>query len=208
MKRIIIKVSGLVLLLTALTAAASVQAKNNLERFFSEVRTYSARFDQVVLDEGMNTLQESSGRLWIVRPGKFRWDYDKPFRQEIVGDGEQVWSYDIELQQITVRPMHGALGYTPAMLMSGKGKLKENFEVEDIGKQGSLQWMKMLPKKKDGGFEVIRVGFEEKKLRVLEMVDGFGQTTRLTLSGAIENKKIKDSKFKFKPPKGVDVVYQ
>lgn len=184
------------------------QAANDLERFFNQVTTFSARFDQVVLDESLNTLQESSGTMWIARPGKFRWDYDKPYEQHIIGDGKKVWSYDVELQQVMVRPMDGALGYTPAILMAGKGRLNENFTVTELGKQGSMNWLQMAPKKNDGGFETIRVGFENSHIRMLEMTDGFGQTTRLTLSSASENKKIKASKFNFKPPKGVDIVQQ
>ena len=205
MKRLMIAL----LLLPGLSPAPAMAAKtDSLQRFFRDVKTYSAHFDQVVLDEGLNLIQESSGNLWIQRPGKFRWHYDKPFEQHIVGDGEKVWSYDVELQQVTVRPMTGALGYTPAILMAGRGRLKDNFTVKPLGRQGSLEWTQMMPKKKDGGFEDIRIGFENGRIRVLEMVDSFDQTTRLTLSEAKENKKINPDKFSFKVPQGVDVVGQ
>jgi len=205
MKRLIIAL----LLLPGLSLAPAMAAKtDSLQRFFRDVKTYSAHFDQVVLDEGLNLIQESSGNLWIERPGKFRWHYDKPFEQHIVGDGEKVWSYDVELQQVTVRPTTGALGYTPAILMAGRGRLKDNFTVKPLGRQGSLEWTQMMPKKKDGGFEDIRIGFENGRIRVLEMVDSFDQTTRLTLSEAKENKKIDPDKFRFKVPQGVDVVGQ
>ncbi len=205
MKRLII----MLLLLPGLSLAPALAAKkDSLQRFFRDVKTYSAHFDQVVLDEGLNLIQESSGNLWIERPGKFRWHYDKPFEQHIVGDGEKVWSYDVELQQVTVRPTTGALGYTPAILMAGRGRLKDNFTVKPLGRQGSLEWTQMMPKKKDGGFEDIRIGFENGRIRVLEMIDSFDQTTRLTLSEAKENKKIDPGKFRFKVPQGVDVVGQ
>lgn len=179
-----------------------------LNRFFHKVNTFNARFTQVVLDEALTPMQESSGTLWLERPGKFRWIYDKPFEQHIVGDGKQIWLYDVELRQVTVRPMSGALGYTPAVLLAGSGRLTDNFTVTRLGKQGKLEWMQMMPKKSDGGFESIRVGFEGNSIRMLEMVDSFGHTTRVTLRDTSENKKIDREHFKFIPPPGVDIVHQ
>ena len=131
-----------------------------------------------------------------------------PFKQEIVSDGKQIWVYDVDLQQVTVRKMDGALGNTPAILLAGKGKLGDNFSVKSLGKQGKLEWVKMIPQEKDGGFEDIRVGFENGKIRKLEMIDTFGQTTRITLRDNRENKSIGKKMFTFVPPEGVDVVRQ
>jgi outer membrane lipoprotein carrier protein len=188
------------------TSAKSPDAVDSLRRFFSEVHSYNARFSQVVLDESLNTIQESSGTLWIARPDRFRWDYDAPFRQQIVADGNRIWVYDQELKQVTVRPLTGGLGDTPAMLLAGRGKLDENFTIKSLGAQGKLEWAQLTPKRKDGGFEEIRIGFERGRLRMLEMVDSFGQTTRVTLQAPRENAKIDTAKFSFTPPKGVDVV--
>jgi outer membrane lipoprotein carrier protein len=160
----------------------------------------------VTLDEAMNPIQESSGSLWIQRPGKFRWNYTVPYEQHIVGDGKQVWVYDVELKQAAVRRMEGALGATPAILLSGKGALEGVFIIKDLGRQGELDWVQLTPKKNDGGFENIRIGFEKGKIRTLEMIDGFGQTTRVTLRDAKENIQISADKFSFKPPAGVDVI--
>jgi len=186
----------------------SVQAAatQDLQRFFSKVQRYSARFDQVTLDEALNPIQESSGSLWIERPGKFRWNYTAPYEQHIVGDGKQVWVYDVELKQAAVRRMQGALGATPAILLSGKGALEGVFTIKDLGHQGKLDWVQLTPKKSDGGFETIRIGFEKGKIQILEMIDGFGQTTRVTLRDAKENTRISADKFSFKPPVGVDVI--
>lgn len=177
-----------------------------MQRFFRELQSFEARFNQVVLDESLNLVQESSGRLWVQRPDKFRWEYDSPFRQHIVGDGQKIWVYDLELGQVTVRPMTGALGDTPAVLLAGRGQLDERFTVQSLGTQGKLEWAQLVPRRPDGGFEDIRIGFENGKIRVLEMVDGFGQTTRVTLRTARENAKIDPKKFTFTPPPGVDVV--
>lgn len=187
-------------------AAAEKNAIRHLNHFYKKVTTFSASFTQVVLDESLTTLQESNGRLWIKRPGKFRWDYLEPFKQHIVADGKKIWVYDIELKQATYREMDGALGHTPAFLLGGTGNLNRNFELKELGRQGKLDWVQMKPKKSDGGYENIRIGFEGKELRMLEMVDSFGQTTRVTLHKNRENSKITDKRFQFTPPKGVEVV--
>lgn len=193
-------------LLSFCSLTVQAAATQDLQRFFNKVQRYSARFDQVTLDEALNPIQESSGSLWIERPGKFRWNYTAPYEQHIVGDGKQVWVYDVELKQAAVRRMQGALGATPAILLSGKGALDGVFTIKDLGHQGKLDWVQLTPKKSDGGFETIRIGFEKGKIQILEMIDGFGQTTRVTLRDAKENTRISADKFSFKPPVGVDVI--
>lgn len=188
------------------SSAAPRGPADDLRRFFKDVSSYTARFTQVVLDESLNPLQESAGTLWIERPNRFRWDYNVPFKQEIISDGEQIWVYDVELQQVTVRNLSGGLGTTPAILLAGHGKLDDDFVVKSLGAQGKLQWMQLLPRSRDGGFEDIRVGFEKGQIRMLEMIDGFGQTTRIALRGGEENIAINPSKFVFNPPPGVDIV--
>ena len=185
---------------------AQASATQDLHRFFNQVQRYQARFTQVTVDEEKKPVQESSGNLWIERPGKFRWNYSTPFEQQIVGDGKQVWVYDVELKQVAVRGMQGVLGATPAILLAGKGNLETVFTIKDLGREGELDWVQLKPKKKDGGFEDLRIGFDKGKIRNLEMLDGFGQTTRVTLHDAQENTVIGADKFNFKPPAGVDVI--
>jgi outer membrane lipoprotein carrier protein len=197
-----------VLMATTLPAGGASTGPDDLRRFFKDVHSFTARFNQVVLDESLNMLQESSGTLWIQRPNRFRWNYDVPFEQQIVGDGKKIWVYDVELQQVTVRQLTGGLGNTPAILLAGRGTLDDDFTVKALGVQGKLQWLQLIPKVNDGGFEDIRVGFEKGKIRMLEMIDGFGQTTRIALRDAAENVKINPKKFEFDPPPGVDVVQQ
>ena len=194
------------LALSFFSVAAHATATQDLHRFFNQVQRYQARFTQVTVDETKQPVQESSGNLWIERPGKFRWNYSTPFEQQIVGDGKQVWVYDVELKQVAVRGMQGVLGATPAILLAGKGNLETVFTIKDLGREGALDWVQLKPKKKDGGFEDLRIGFDKGKIRNLEMVDGFGQTTRVTLHDAQENASIGGEKFNFKPPPGVDVI--
>ena len=179
-----------------------------LERFFNTVRTYQADFNQVVLDSEGNMIQESSGRFWIKRPGKFRWDYKVPFTQKIIGDGKKVWIYDPELRQVTVKDYQGSVSQTPALLLAGDQKLTNNFNIENLGTKNKITWLGLKSKKQQENFSVIKIGFKNKKLLVLELVDSFGQTTRINLNKVKENLNLKNSIFKFKPPKGVDVVGQ
>ncbi len=179
---------------------------DSLRRFFHEVNSFSARFSQVVLDESLKPIQESSGTLWIERPNKFRWDYEKPYKQQIVADGKRLWVYDVGLQQATVRDLTGGLNDTPAMLLAGKGRLDDNFTIQPLEAQGSLTWVQLKPRRKDSGYDDIRIGFAQGKLRVIEMVDGFGHTTRVTLESPRENARIEAARFNFTPSEGVDVV--
>ncbi len=179
---------------------------DSLRRFFHEVNSFSARFKQVVLDETQKPVQESSGTLWIERPNKFRWDYEKPYKQQIVADGQKLWVYDAGLQQATVRDLTGGLSDTPAMLLAGKGRLEDNFTIQPLEAQGGMEWVQLKPRRKDSGYDDIRIGFAQGKLRAIEMVDGFGQTTRVTLEAPRENARIEPARFSFKPPEGVDVV--
>ncbi len=179
-----------------------------LERFFNNVRTYQADFNQVVMDAEGNTIQESSGRFWIKRPGKFRWDYKKPFTQQIIGDGKKVWIYDPELRQVTVKDYRGNVRQTPALLLAGNQKLTNNFIIKNLGTKKNITWLSLKSKGEQENFSVIKIGFKNKKLLVLELVDSFGQTTRINLKKAKENISLKKSIFKFTPPKGVDVVGQ
>ena len=188
------------------SAAAATSATEYLDRFYNEVQTFAARFQQVVLDEELNPIEESSGAMQIKRPGRFRWDYEPPNEQVIVGDGSRIWIYDLELEQITVRPMGKALGETPAGLLAGGTDVRDGFELQDLGEMGSLVWLRMVPKKSEGGFEDMRIGFQDGQIRVLELVDGLGQTTRITLTEAAENPRLPDSQFQFQPPPGVDVI--
>ena len=113
--------------------------------FFSQVQTFEARFRQLVLDESLNAIDDGRGTVWIKRPGRFRWDYDLPDPQEIVGDGERIWLHDIDLEQVTVRDQAQALGRTPAILLAGSGDLDETYRIEDIGVQGRYDWVNLIP---------------------------------------------------------------
>jgi outer membrane lipoprotein carrier protein len=189
----------------ARTAIAS-PGLDSLHYFFNEINTFEARFGQKVLDESLTEVDDGQGKLWIHRPGLFRWDYDPPDAQEIVGDGVNVWIHDIELEQVTVRDQDQTLGKSPAILLAGSGNLEENYEIEDIGTQGRYDWVNLIPKSEDGGFNEVRIGFEDNRLRLLELLDNLGQTTRIVFVDLKENTPIPLTVFNFVPPEGVDVI--
>lgn len=201
----LLRLIGAVAMLMATTTISAADALDSARRFFSDVHSYSARFKQIVLDESKRPIQESTGRLWLERPNKFRWNYNQP-PQQIVSDGERVWVYDEELQQISVRPLSTSLADTPALLLTGRGRLEDAFTLKSLPASDELEWVELTPRRKEGAFEALRLAFEKGKIRIIEMVDGLGHTTRYTLQAGEENVKIDAGRFRFIPPQGVDIV--
>ena len=181
-------------------------ATDNLNRFFQEFKTLRADFSQVVLDENLVPLEESAGRLWISRPGRFRWNYHPPFAQQIVADGDRIWIYDIELEQATVRDQRRALERTPALLLAGQGDLTADYVIEDLGQQGSVVWISLQPKASEGSFAEVQLGFQNDTLRLIQLLDHLDQITRIVLSHVEENPQIPASQFRFTVPVGVDLI--
>jgi outer membrane lipoprotein carrier protein len=196
------------LLFLAILFAGAAEA-SAIERFNSFIRaTQSARadFEQKVRDRSGKLVQESKGSFVFLRPGRFRWTYSKPVDQLIVGDGERVWIYDRDLNQVTVRKISKALGSTPAALLAGSSDLEAAFELTDAGTRDGLEWLEAKPRERESGFELIRMGFSATGIQAMELVDHFGQTTVLRFSGLVRNPKVDPSEFRFEPPKGADVL--
>jgi len=187
-------------------ACAVADGYERLDRFFEKVTTFKASFIQVVLDENLLALEETSGLLWIARPGRFRWDYESVHGQSIVADGEVLWLYDVELEQVTRRAQESAIGQTPAVLLSGGQQYRKGYNVTILGRQGAVNWISLVPKVSDGSFAEIQLGFEGETLRLIQLLDELNQITRVTLANVVENEPIPDSVFRFIPPTGVDVI--
>jgi outer membrane lipoprotein carrier protein len=182
---------------------------SSLDRFKDFVRgTQSARadFEQKVYDRSGKLAQESKGSFAFQRPGLFRWVYAKPIDQLIVGDGERVWIYDRDLNQVTVRKLSRALGSTPAALLAGSADIEKAFELSDAGTKDGLEWLQATPREREAGFERVRMGFDANELRAMELFDHFGQRTMLRFLNLRRNPKIDKSEFRFEPPKGADVL--
>jgi len=150
--------------------------------------------------------QRARGEVWIQRPGSFRWRYDAPHKRLIVSDGKTVKLYDVDLSQITVRPVSKALTSTPAMLLAGGTALDKRFHIKDLGKVGKTRWVELKPKTQDTDFKSVRLGFRSGHLAVMELHDTFDETTRIRFRDVRVNQPIKASRFRLKAPPGVEVV--
>ena len=196
------------LLAALLSSVASVEASglDALRSFIAATASAQGEFVQKVYDRKHKLTQEASGTLAFSRPGKFRWTYAKPYAQLIVGDGAKVWIYDADLNQVTVRPLDGALGSTPAALLAGSNEIERAFKLSDQGEKGGLEWVEARPREKESNFESILMGFGFSGLEVMELADTFGQTTILKFTALRRNPKLDTALFKFVPPKGADVI--
>ena len=193
-------------LLALLPLVAEAGAVDRLHRFLANTKTLKAEFAQIVLSQGGRKPQQSSGLVSIARPDKLRWEILKPYPQLVVGDGEKVWIYDSELQQVTVRQVGQAIGGSPAALLSGGSELERNFTLSDAGEKDGLSWVEAVPKAGDSGFESVRIGFAGDDLKAMELRDSFGQTTLIRFSALVRNPALPASTFRFAPPTGVDVI--
>lgn len=194
------------LLLFAMPLAVHAAGIDALKSFISNTDTAQARFAQMVLDRNMKQLQQASGTMQFSRPGKFRWVYDKPYEQVIVGDGTQLWIYDKDLNQVTVRRLDRALGSSPAALLAGNDVLDENYTLSNIGSQEGLEWVEAIPKTQDTAFERVRIGFGKTGLEAMELRDQFGQITVIKFADLQRNPKLPPDTFRFTPPAGADVI--
>ena len=195
------------LFLLLLPCMAQADAMSSLKSFVKDVRMARASFSQILLDKNARIIQEASGTMQFKRPGKFRWIYEKPYEQMIVGDGITVWFHDLDLNQVTIRKLDIAIGSSPAALLAGDNTIESNFDLGEIGLQGGLEWLEAKPKIKEGSFESVRLGFTpEGVLRKTVLHDNFGQTTVIIFSGMEKNPELAPELFKFTPPKNSDVI--
>jgi outer membrane lipoprotein carrier protein len=178
---------------------------NQLKSFLKASASLTADFKQVSYNKAGQVGQSSFGQFYLSRPGKFRWNYQKPFAQEIVSNSEKVWFYDVDLEQVTSKPLDDSLGATPALLLTGQVNIDEKFNLEEQGKDDDLNWIRLSPKNEESGFKYILIGLNHGQLGGMELSDNFGQMTRIYFSNIKLNPVLNDTLFDFKPPKNVDV---
>ncbi|HEY0719974.1 MAG TPA: outer membrane lipoprotein chaperone LolA [Gammaproteobacteria bacterium] len=195
------------LLLATANSWAANEGKKQLDGFLAKLTTLQSEFVQSLVDANGKVLDESEGVMQIARPGKFRLEYTSGSNNQLyVADGNKVWVYDRDLAQVTVKKQDEALGSTPALLLSSTAPIEKNFRVKELGFHEGFQWLELKPLKSEGSFEYVRLAMEGNVLRAMEMIDGFGQTTRLYFKTLQRNPKLADTLFRFTPPKDVDVV--
>ncbi len=185
--------------------AGAATAEMILERFFQNLRTLQADFEQETLNASLAAQSSAQGRLYVSRPGKFRWDYLRPYRQQVISDGRQLWIYDEDLEQVTRRPLMASLGHTPALLLSEQAPLKESFFIHDEGETLGVRWIRLLPRSEQANFVQIKLAFRRGQLREMHLRDKLDQLTRLRFTRLEKNPALDDDLFSFTPPEGVDV---
>jgi outer membrane lipoprotein carrier protein len=195
------------LLLSALCCAAHADAVDTLREFVRDVKSGRAAFTQTVTAADGARKKTSSGQFEFQRPGRFRFNYLKPFEQLIVADGAKVWIYDADLNQASSRKLSQALGATPAALLAGN-TLDSDFVLTAQPARDGLEWARATPKAKDGPFQSMTVGFKGRELSAVEIVDSFGQRSVLQFSRFEANVALEAERFRFTPPQGADVIEQ
>jgi outer membrane lipoprotein carrier protein len=198
--------AGLLALLFLWAGNVAAAPVDRLRAFLAGAKTLQADFSQVQIDaKGNASGKKTGGVFYLERPGKFRWNYTQPFKQEIVTSGGRVWFYDADLAQVTVKRMTDAIGSTPALLLSGEIAIETNFTIEDQGTDEGMAWIRLLPKSEESGFKYVLIGLVGDDLRGMELNDNFGQVTRIYFSNVKRGLRLPPDLFKFTPPAGVDV---
>ena len=202
------RIAMLMLLIVPLYApSVFASPATDLEKYLSGLASWSADFEQTIDDGHGNVLRSAAGRLYLQKPGKFRWDYTKPSEQLVLADGKQIWFYDKDLAQANVRDMDAGLAATPASLLSGSGSVSTQFTVTALPASVGLTWYQLVPKHADTDFQLVRIGFNKNgELASMFLADKLNQITQLTFSNPKRNDKFAPDLFTFVPPPGVDVI--
>ncbi|MBK7249915.1 MAG: outer membrane lipoprotein chaperone LolA [Gammaproteobacteria bacterium] len=203
----------IVLCALAVLAPAQGASQTSLDRFLSGLETLRVDFTQRLTDAGGRELQRSTGRMVVVRPGRFRWEIrptgsGDDAAQLLVSDGRNLWFYDRDLEQVTVKPAAAALTATPAMLLSGGPDWRAAFDVDAGGRSGGLDWVTVTPRRPEAEFREARLGFSGERLVRMQLIDRLGQTASLEFTHGVRNGRVAPDEVSFTPPPGVDVIGQ
>lgn len=208
MKKVFYLTVFIVNILFANSVFAIDSSMDRLINYLQKIDSYQAGFVQTLYDTKGVEIQRSRGLVYIEKPGKFRWDYKKPYQQLILSDAKKIWIYDVEMEQVTVKDAKVALGSAPASLLGSNKPLNESFELRDMGHREGLDWIQLLPKKQDTDFEKIFVGMNTDGVSVMELHDSLSHITQIQFHHMETNKSLDKSLFQFTPPENVDVLGQ
>ena len=192
--------------LMASNVAQADTAREQLKAFVAQVQSASGDFAQYTVGPQGQTQPAQTGKFLFMRPGRFKWDVLRPYAQQIVSNGQQIYQFDPDLNQVTVRQVDQALGSSPAAILFGSGSLEQSFEVTALPNKESMSWVRAKPRQSDAGFVHVELGFKDGLPRRIVLLDAFGQTTHVELSGLLRNPGLSTSNFEFIPPQGADVV--
>ncbi len=188
----------------ALTFAASAQEQ--LKAFVATVSAATGSFSQYTVNTQGRTQPAQTGVFSFQRPGKFKWAVQKPYEQQVISDGKTVYQFDPDLAQVTERKVDAAIGTSPAAILFGSGSLEQSFDVSPLPSKDGVDWLRAKPRTADAGFSRVDIGMKDNLPVRVELLDSFGQTTRVDLSSITPNPSLAAKEFQFTAPKGVDVV--
>ena len=203
--QLIVAVVAVLLPCASVAQELGVQDKP-LRQFLDGLQSFSAGFEQRLYSEFGEELEHSVGTVYIQRPGKFQWAYFEPYNQSIISDGEALWIYDADLEQVTVKDVSHSLGDSPASILDGSGDLDVHYVVINTGEQEAVQWLELTPRDADSDYNTIRLGFSGKALVGMVLFDNLGQRTEIVFKDARRNTKLDPALFSFTPPAGIDVI--
>ena len=207
MRQFSLSIAGFLLAAVVHAAETAVDDGEALvSEFVTEVVTFSGAFEQSLLDPDGRLLETTTGTLEIQRPGRFRWQYTEPYEQWLIADGSNIWSYDVDLEQVTVKPQAEALANTPALLLGGSGEAMEQFDYGGSFVESGVTWVRLLPVDTDSGFQRVELGFYNRQLGRMVFLDNLEQTTVVVLKDVAVNEPIDAGRFEFVVPDDVDVV--
>jgi outer membrane lipoprotein carrier protein len=198
--------ASLCLATTVLAQSPDDHGKQLVDEFIEDVESFSGSFEQVLIDADGEVIERTTGTLEISRPGKFRWSYVEPYEQWLIADGLNIWSYDVDLAQVTVKPQAAALANTPALLLSGSEDALDQFDYEGSYDETVTTWVKLAPRNTDSGFLRMELGFIDDTLNRMVFFDNLEQTTLVEFRDVAVNGQIDPARFEFLVPDGVDVV--
>ncbi|MEO8062214.1 MAG: outer membrane lipoprotein chaperone LolA [Pseudomonadota bacterium] len=193
----------------ALGTASFAQGQTPLDGYLEHLKTLRTEFSQVVTDGRGLTVQKAGGKLTIVRPGRFRWELTPDggsSPQLMVADGKNLWFYDRDLEQVSVKAAAAALTATPASLLAGDENIRERFTVTPAGRRDGFDWVKVVPKEGDADFREAQLAFLRNELKRMVLKDKLGQTVRLDFTDSERNAPVAEAEMNFTPPEGADVI--
>ena len=194
-------------LLLCSAAFAGDDARAQFQRFLAEVRGFEAGFEQQVFDETGKLGETSSGRVAVSRPGRFDWDYQKPYQQRIVSDGKTLWVYDADLAQLTVNDVKPGAADSPARLLGDDFKLDQSFVVDIAPDADGLAWLHLRPRSAQPQFAEVWLGLKNGRIAAMRLKDNLGQITAIRFSDLVPNPALQAARFHFEAPPGVDVIH-
>ncbi len=205
------KLKKLIVLLLAMLlsqVAFAGSGKARLDKLLRKTKSVKANFTQTVISKSRDRASHAQGVLYIKRPKYFRWDYKVPYKQNIIADGTRVWVYEPDIEQVSTMMQKAALKGTPAVALMGGEDLEKQFKVKELKRRHGLDWVQLTPKDKDVQFTRILLALDKKGLKLMEMVDQKGVTSRFHFTQIVHGAKLSKDLFKFTPPEGYDMFSQ